>query len=69
MLPTMEVSGKWAFTSKLHARGKGVVVGDVISYIRPFAPGTHAIKRVIGMPGDFVIRDSPDGSGDEMLQV
>lgn len=69
MLPTFAVSGDWVFTSKLHCYGRGCKVGDVVSYIHPLnGPGVNVMKRIIGMPGDFVVRDPTDGTGD-MLQV
>lgn len=69
MLPTMNVSGDWVYISKLHVYGRGVKSGDVVSYTHPVdGPGVHVIKRIIGMPGDFVVKDPTDGSND-MLQV
>ncbi|KAI5790137.1 peptidase S24/S26A/S26B/S26C [Geopyxis carbonaria] len=69
MLPTFAVSGDWVFTSKLHCYGRGCKVGDVVSYVHPLnGPGVNVMKRIIGMPGDFVVRDPTDGTGD-MLQV
>ena len=70
MLPTIELRDDWVFISKLHRRGRGVEVGDVISMMHPFLTGQGTIKRVIGMPGDFVLRDTPDIDGDDaMIQV
>lgn len=69
MLPTMSVTGDWVFISKLHVYGRGVKPGDLVSYTHPIdGPGVHVIKRIIGMPGDFVVKDPTDGS-DDMLQV
>lgn len=68
MLPTIEVHD-WLLTSKLHRRGQDVQVGDVVSFWHP-VDGHKVVKRVHGMPGDFVMRDSPDGVGEKvMLQV
>lgn len=50
--------------STLHRRGRGIKVGDVITYTHPMFPNTHGCKRVIGMPGDFVSVVTP-GRGDE----
>ena len=30
-------------------------------------PGMGAIKRVVGMPGDFVVKDAPAGGGEVMM--
>ncbi len=37
----------------------------------PLMPEEGAIKRVLGMPGDFVMRDTPDVEGGRgmMIQV
>ena len=68
MLPTFNVSGDWLLISKLYARGKDVKVGDVVSFRHPWYPSTGAVKRVVGLPGDFVLRDSPDSGSSAMLQ-
>jgi len=59
MLPTLNVSGDWVYISKLHRRGLNVRVGDVVSVKHPLFPEASASKRVLGMPGDYVLRDSP----------
>jgi inner membrane protease subunit 1 len=69
MLPTLEVKNDFVLLSKRHRRGRNIVVGDIISFTHPTLPGEGAIKRVIGMPGDFVLRDTPDSGNDIMLQV
>ena len=69
MLPTINVRDDWVFISKLHRRGKGVAVGDVVSIMHPMMPEVGAIKRVLGLPGDFVMRDSPEHGEGMMLQV
>lgn len=38
----------------LHARGKGIVVGDVVAALSPRTPGDRVIKRVVGLGGDWV---------------
>lgn len=53
MLPTIYLAGDIVILSKFHRRGRGIAVGDVVAFHHPiFASGM--IKRVIGMPGDFV---------------
>lgn len=69
MLPTIASTGDVVYVSKLHRRGKGIKVGDVVSFKHPMFPDTGAIKRVVGMPGDFVARDTPGRGNGVMLQV
>ena len=59
MLPTIAWEGDWIILSKLHRYGRGIEVGDMISFHHPVRQGVFGIKRVIGMPGDFVLRDTP----------
>ncbi|KAF2817841.1 uncharacterized protein BDZ99DRAFT_457518 [Mytilinidion resinicola] len=73
MYPTLAVRGDYWICSKRHRRGKDVKVGDIISFTHPVLPGFGGVKRVVGMPGDFVLAGTPgvDG-GDEgvgMVQV
>lgn len=68
MTPTFNATGDWLLLSKRYRRGRDVVVGDLISYKHPIEPNTYGVKRVLGMPGDFVLRDTPDTSG-LMIQV
>ena len=46
-------------------------IGDVVSYRHPIESEQRAIKRVIGLPGDFVLRDTPLVGGNKgmMIQV
>ena len=44
-------------------------VGDVVSIKHPMAAGVRAVKRVVGMPGDFVMMDTPGSGSDKMIQV
>ena len=74
MVPTIYSSGEFLVTSKKYRRGRGVQVGDLVSFKNPVMTELQerAVKRVIGMPGDFVLRDTP-GAGiygqEAMLQV
>ena len=54
MLPTLADHGDGVLISTFHRRGRGVKVGDCVDFKHPLVPGAGAIKRVIGMPGDFV---------------
>lgn len=69
MLPTIEVMGDHVLISKRYRRGRGVQVGDVIGFNSVYEPGETVIKRVLGMPGDYVLRDSPGSPSNTMIQV
>ncbi|KAI1191345.1 peptidase S24/S26A/S26B/S26C [Nemania serpens] len=62
MLPTFFVVGDWFVTDKRYRRGRGVRVGDCVVYAIPVKPGQEGVKRVIGMPGDYVLLNSPPSS-------
>ncbi|KAK5119035.1 hypothetical protein LTR62_000246 [Meristemomyces frigidus] len=68
MLPTIASDGDWLWISKYYRRGRDLKVGDVVSFRHPIRPGEYAVKRIIGMPGDFVLRDTPE-KGHMMMQV
>ena len=68
MLPTLEAWGDWVYISKRYRRGQGIEVGDVVSCSSVMEPSQAIIKRVIGLQGDYVLRDTP-GVGETMLQV
>jgi inner membrane protease subunit 1 len=69
MLPTLAATGDAVYVSKLYRRGKGIKVGDMVNFKHPMFPEMGAIKRVVGMPGDFVARDSPGTGNGMMIQV
>ena len=74
MTPTIDFSGEVLIVSKQYRRGRGIQVGDLVSFRHPVLTdfGERAVKRVIGMPGDFVLRDTPGHGifGEEaMIQV
>jgi inner membrane protease subunit 1 len=71
MVPTIPAhynSRPWILWSALHRRGRGIKVGDVITYTHPIFTQDEGCKRVIGMPGDFVSVVTP-GRRDEDLKV
>jgi inner membrane protease subunit 1 len=68
MVPTMNSVGDSLIISKLYRRGRYIEVGDVVSFKHPIDGSIESVKRVLGMPGDFVLRDTPDTSG-MMIQV
>lgn len=68
MLPFWEVFGDGALTSRFYRRGKGIKVGDLVEFKVPINDA-RAIKRVAGLPGDYVLSYSPESGRDEMIQV
>jgi inner membrane protease subunit 1 len=62
MLPTFEVLGEWLLVSKLHRFGRNVSIGDVVAYSIPINDEV-GVKRVLGLPGDYVLVDAPAESG------
>ncbi|KXL43301.1 hypothetical protein M433DRAFT_53286, partial [Acidomyces richmondensis BFW] len=76
MNPTLRSADDWVLISKYYRHGREIGVGDVISFRHPVNTGGYAAKRVLGMPGDFVLLDvvTPDNEGtaegnQRMLQV
>ncbi|KAI5251919.1 hypothetical protein E4T42_03814 [Aureobasidium subglaciale] len=69
MLPTLNSVGTTVIVSKWYRRGRGIEVGDIVSYKHPVEGEVTTIKRVIGMPGDFVLRDTPGKGDGTMIQV
>ena len=69
MIPTLRVRGDGLWISRRYAYGRGIERGDVISLHSPMMRGVSVVKRVLGMPGDFVLRDTPGPAGDRMIQV
>ncbi|KAI1130909.1 LexA/Signal peptidase [Nemania abortiva] len=60
MLPTFEPLNEWFVTDKRYRRGRGVQVGDCVVYDIPVKPpGEEGLKRVVGMPGDYVLLNTP----------
>ncbi|EON69886.1 hypothetical protein W97_09150 [Coniosporium apollinis CBS 100218] len=69
MLPTMAADGEGVVINKKYRRGRYIEVGDLVSVRHLFEPEEAAIKRVMGMPGDFVLRDTPGKGEGLMVQV
>ena len=69
MLPTLEVLRDSVLIDLWYRRGRGIKVGDIISFDTVYEPGGRSIKRVLGVEGDYVLRDTPNCEGDVMLQV
>ncbi|KAI1648173.1 LexA/Signal peptidase [Daldinia loculata] len=69
MLPTFLTMNEWFVTDRSHRRGRGVRVGDCVVYSIPVEPGEEGIKRVLGLPGDYVLLNSPGVGADTMIQI
>ena len=76
MFPTLHNYGNSLIISKLHKYGRRVQVGDIIVYKQPQFSQMISAKRVLGMPGDYVVTDVPCRKGEpdvneqsNMLQV
>ncbi|OLN84867.1 Mitochondrial inner membrane protease subunit 1 [Colletotrichum chlorophyti] len=71
MLPTFEVTGEWFLTDPRHRRGRDIAVGDLVTYRIPIFPlsRSEGVKRVLGLPGDYVLLGSPDSKKPIMMQV
>src|SRR6266566_4672708 len=68
MMPTLDQAGNWILISKRHRRGRRIGVGDLVSFKHPLLE-IRAVKRVVGMPGDFVLSGTPGVGGERMVQV
>jgi mitochondrial inner membrane protease subunit 1 len=70
MVPTFTVQGDWILSDMTCRRGRGVGVGDVVMYRIPISDINCGVKRIIGMPGDYVtLRNPYDLSGSQVIQV
>lgn len=68
MLPTFNVMGEWVLVSSSYRHGRGVAVGDLVTYDIPTSRTSSGLKRVVGMPGDYVVLPTRGAEGD-MTQV
>jgi inner membrane protease subunit 1 len=72
MLPTFSVKGDWVAADMTHARNRRgqLRVGDLVLYRIPVSDNANGIKRLIGLPGDYVSMNTPGSPGEErMIQV
>ena len=67
MLPTLTVEGDEVMISKYYRRGRGIKVGDVVSFSHPMEPGFGALKRVVALPGDFVMTGESNVRGEGLI--
>lgn len=57
MIPTLPDEGSVTIASRLHRYGRNVKVGDIVWAQSPYFQHANVCKRVIGMPGDYVVLD------------
>jgi mitochondrial inner membrane protease subunit 1 len=69
MLPTFEVVKDGVIVDRAYKRGRGVRVGDIVTFDSIAKPGEKVIKRVLGLQGDYVLIDTPGSGSDRMIQV
>ena len=67
MVPTLLVDGDAVLVSKYYRRGRDVKVGELVSIRHPMAPDIAALKRVVGLPGDFVLTGERNTRGERMM--
>lgn len=67
MLPTFTVDGDWVLCDHTYRLGRGIGIGDLVVYKIPIFSNQRGIKRVTGMPGDYVSVGTPGESGEEMM--
>lgn len=60
MTPTIPDITNLIGVNKLYKKGRGIQVGDIIQFANPLIPKEFAGKRVIGLPGDYVLRSKKD---------
>jgi inner membrane protease subunit 1 len=59
MFPTLPDKDSICIYSRLNEHGRNVKVGDIVLAYSPYFFRQTIAKRVIGMPGDYVVRDPP----------
>jgi len=69
MIPALAASGDWVLLDKLYTKSSDLKIGDLVSFAHPLDPESRAIKRIVGMPGDFVCRDTPGEGRGVMMRV
>ncbi|KAJ9604341.1 Mitochondrial inner membrane peptidase complex subunit [Cladophialophora chaetospira] len=70
MYPTISSGLSYNVSSRRHKHGRNIQVGDIVVFRSPIFAEQESCKRVIGMPGDYVLRDpslSPTVGGAPVL--
>lgn len=62
MFPTLPATAGTAVIKPVNRFGRGIKIGDVIVAKHPWYVGEGVGKRVLGMPGDYVILDPPSSA-------
>ncbi|KIW21164.1 signal peptidase I [Exophiala spinifera] len=57
MFPTLPTDTSYTLYSRRHRHGRDIKAGDIVIFENPVFLRGLAIKRVIGMPGDYVVHD------------
>lgn len=69
MEPTIPNSTSWLGVNQTYRKGRGIQIGDCVQIRSPQQPNVIAGKRVVGLPGDYVLRSkehSPTPGGAPM---
>ena len=73
MYPTYPTNKGTAFADRRARLGHDLAIGDIVQFKHPNLPHSYGIKRVVGLPGDYVCRDPAFGvvvgEEGEMLRV
>lgn len=71
MLPTFTVEGDILALDMTARYGRRISIGDLVLYKIPISPCDIGVKRVVGMPGDYVLIGNPGDERDNgsMIQV
>ncbi|ETN45023.1 signal peptidase I [Cyphellophora europaea CBS 101466] len=57
MMPTIPASNALTVISRWYSHGRGIKLGDIVQASNPVFKDQMVGKRVVGMPGDYVLRD------------
>lgn len=72
MEPTIPNCTNWLGVNRTYRKGNGIQIGDCVQIASPQQPNVLAGKRVVGLPGDYVLRSkdkSPTPGGAPMPGV
>lgn len=63
MHPSIPSGESWALVNPRYHYGRNCKVGDIIQFKHPYFPTGSAAKRILGMPGDYVVFDAHEAVG------